>query len=76
MSDHAKRIVDELCDYLGYDFDSPMCRELHEHVANCPECREYIESVKTTVKVCQNVFQSQPVPEDVKRTLLEKLRKK
>ncbi|RMH78239.1 MAG: hypothetical protein D6681_20310 [Calditrichaeota bacterium] len=76
MSTHAKKIVDELCNYLGYDFDSPMCKELHEHVQNCPECRAYIESIKKTVKICQTVYKVEPLPEEVKQELLRKLQQK
>lgn len=76
MNRHAKKIVDELCDYLGYNFGSPMCKELHKHVEECDECQEYIESVKLTVKICQDCNESEPVPQDVKKMLLEKLKKK
>lgn len=74
MSPHTKKIVDELCNYLGYDFQSPMCKELHEHVKHCPECQQYIDSVKMTVKICQDVYPPEPVPEAVKQELLKKIK--
>ncbi len=70
----SKKIVDELCDYLGYDFASPMCKELHDHVQNCPECQKYIDSVKMTVKVCKNLNEETPCPENVKKNLLERIK--
>jgi predicted anti-sigma-YlaC factor YlaD len=76
MSQHSKKVVDQLCNYLGYDFESPMCKELHEHVQNCPECQNYIKSVKLTVNMCKDAYKDVPVPEDVKKELLEKIRLK
>ncbi len=75
MTQHTKKIVNELCNYLGYDLSSPMCKELHEHVQQCPECRAYIESIKSTVKICQDVFKEEPVPEEVKQNLLLKIKR-
>ncbi|MCK6623261.1 MAG: hypothetical protein HUU32_16330 [Calditrichaceae bacterium] len=76
MSPHTKKVVDQLCNYLGYDFESPMCKELHEHVANCPECRNYIESVKLTVNICKDTYKEEPVPEALKRDLLLRIKAK
>lgn len=76
MSQHSKKVVDQLCNYLGYDFESPMCKELHEHVANCPECHNYIKSVRVTVNVCKKVYKDVPVPDDLKQSLLQKIRVK
>lgn len=73
MSHHAKKVVDQLCSYLGYDLDSPMCKELHEHIQQCPECRDYVDSVKMTVKVYQDCQQKVEVPEAVKMELFKKL---
>ena len=51
-----------------------MCKELHEHVKHCPECQQYIDSVKMTVKICQDVHPPEPVPETVKQELLKKIK--
>lgn len=75
MSQHTKKIVNELCNYLGYDLESPMCKELHEHVKNCPECQNYIQSIKTTVRICRDVYKEVPVPDDVKQQLLATIQK-
>ena len=76
MSQHTKKIVDELCNYLGYNFESPMCKELHDHVQTCPECQTYIQSVKATVKICKDAYKDEPVPDDVKKNLLNMIKSK
>ncbi len=68
---HSRRIVNELCNYLGQDLDSPMCRELQAHVESCPECMEYINSVKLTVTVFRENYKPQPLPEEIKLNLLK-----
>lgn len=76
MSKHTKKLVDELCNYLGYNFESPMCKELHDHVQECEECQEYIQSVKATVKICKNVYKEEPTPDNVKQNLLKMISNK
>ena len=76
MSQHTKKIVNELCNYLGYNFESPMCKELHDHVQNCPECQSYIQSVKVTVKICKDAYKDEPAPDDVKKNLLTMIKAK
>ncbi len=73
MHHHTKKIIGELCNYMGYDLDSSMCKELEEHVKQCPECREYIKSIKLTVNLCKDAYKEEPVPDEVKDNLLKKL---
>lgn len=70
---HGKKIVDELCTYLGQDLDNPMCRELQRHMEECPECKEYMESIKLTVKVFRENYKSKSVPKKVTENLMLKL---
>lgn len=41
----------EICDYLGGDLESDACQSIKEHLENCTDCDEYIESIKNTVKM-------------------------
>jgi len=68
---HSQKILDELCNYLGQDLDSPMCKELQSHVKDCPECLEYINSVKVTVNILKENYKSKPLPEELKINLLK-----
>ena len=73
MKSHSKKIIDELCNYLGEDVDNPMCKELMQHVKECPECRIYLDTVKMTVSLYRKAEEPKPVPEHVKETLFKKL---
>jgi hypothetical protein len=70
---HNKKIMNELCTYLGEDLDNPMCQELQRHMQDCPECQKYIESIKFTVKIFQESNVREPVPDQIKDNLIEKL---
>ena len=48
--DHEKFFL-QICDYLGGDLDSPACKEVREHLDACPECKNYCNSIKETVKM-------------------------
>ncbi len=56
MSCHrTKELYEELCEYLGQDIEHPMCQELREHVENCPECRQYLKSIKESVILIRKI---------------------
>lgn len=44
-------IFHQICDYLGGDLDSPVCKEVREHLEACPECKIYCDSIKETVRM-------------------------
>lgn len=68
---HSKKVVNELCNYLGEDLDSPMCKELQDHVEKCPECMEFINSIKMTVSIYRKSSQSQSLPPEIKVNLIK-----
>ena len=74
MKNHSSKLVGELCNYLGEDLENPMCQELLTHVKDCPDCRNYIESVKLTISICKESARTEPVPEDIKQNLLKNLK--
>jgi hypothetical protein len=71
-----KKILKELCNYLGEDLDTPMCQELLKHVHDFPECQFYIDTVKMTVNLFRETHSSQPVPSEVKKELFRILKSK
>ncbi len=73
MEKHSKKLIDELCNYLGQDLDHPMCKELMHHVNECPECQFYLDTVKMTVSIFRDTHKSEPMPDHVKDNLLKTL---
>jgi predicted anti-sigma-YlaC factor YlaD len=76
MKEHKKKTIHEICTYLGQDLDHPMCKELIQHLKECPACRFYLDTVKLTVNLFRETHPSKPVPEDLKKKLLNSLHPK
>lgn len=45
---HTK-IFRHICENLDQETNSPACREIRKHMKGCPECFDYLNSLKTTV---------------------------
>jgi hypothetical protein len=72
MSQKCKPFVERLCDALGEDLNSPICRELKEHLENCPDCALQIDTVKRTVEIYRSI-PGQRVPSEMQKRLLARL---
>lgn len=44
-----------ICDNLDQDINSPRCRQIKKHLATCPDCRAYLDSLKKTVALYRAV---------------------
>lgn len=65
-------VLAALSDYLNLDVPPEMCRQIEEHLAGCPSCVEFAETLKATVRLCRQYQPSQlpaPLGEEVKRQL-------
>ena len=72
MNKKCKPFMDQLCDALGEDLDSPLCRELREHLDGCPDCSLQIDTVKRTIEIYRSM-PGEHVPSDVQNRLLARL---
>ena len=70
---HPKDRIKEMCNMLGEDFDSPVCREMMEHINACPTCKVYYDTIKKTVLLCKENDCAEKMPEDVNNRLLKLL---
>jgi anti-sigma factor RsiW len=61
-----------ICDNLDAKLDSPRCRRIRQHLDDCPECRAYLASIKTTVRLFQAVPRVR-VPASTHRKLMRTL---
>ena len=69
------RSFHEICDYLGEDLDSKLCKGVKEHLDSCPECKIYIDSIKKTVKLCKENEKSYKTPKNCKDKILNYIKK-
>ena len=46
---HCKDVVKHVCDNLDVGLNSRRCREIKKHLARCPNCTAYLNSMKNTI---------------------------
>ena len=74
----CKKIFAALSEYLDGKLPVRNCRELEHHLKDCPPCLAYLETLKSTVKACQeySVAEVPPPSPRVRAALLEAMGKK
>ena len=60
--------LNQICEELGEDINSPLCKEVEEHLKNCPKCCAHVDSIRKVVRLYQKVGDSE-VPETVDERL-------
>ena len=68
-----QNIYNQICDFMGEDIDAPACKEVADHLASCPKCKVYFDTVRKTVTLCQEIEKEAEVPADVKERLFKVL---
>ena len=70
--DH-KKMVEQICDFMGEDIDSQACQEVADHLKMCPACKVYFDTVKKTVTLCRDIDDDKKIPDDVNKRLFKVL---
>lgn len=68
-----KEAYKQICDFMGEDLDTPVCKEVAEHLESCPNCKVYLDTVKKTVTLCQETEKKEQIPEEIKNRLFKVL---
>ena len=66
-----KEVYKQICDFMGEDLDTPVCKEVAEHLESCPNCKVYLDTVKKTVTICQETEKEKEIPQDIKNRLFK-----
>jgi len=60
-NEDCKRIFAALSEYLDLELPPEACRELEAHLAGCPPCVEFADSLRETVALCRE-YQAGEMP--------------
>jgi hypothetical protein len=77
MSEHTKEfhsceeVMDYVCAQFGDEDDSARCRELQRHLAKCPDCSTFCDSIEKMIGLYRAT--SPCFSEDARRVLLATL---
>lgn len=68
-----QEVYKKICDFMGEDLNAPACKEVAEHLDSCPNCKVYLDTVKKTVTICQEIEKEEEMPQEVKNRLFKVL---
>ncbi|HMP57969.1 MAG TPA: zf-HC2 domain-containing protein [Gemmatales bacterium] len=64
----CREITDFLCDYLDQSLPTDLRSRFEAHLADCPDCVNYLDSYATTLCLCRSAWSAAdvpPLPEDL-----------
>lgn len=70
---NCKDIFALLSDYLNLELPAEACQEIEAHLAGCPPCIEFAESLRKTVEICRKYEPAelpQPISDAARAELL------
>ena len=76
--DRCKEVFAMLSDYLNLELPPEACQEIEAHIAGCPPCVEFAESLRKTVDLCRNYQPAElpaPMGQEAKAQLLDAYKK-
>lgn len=71
-SERCKEIFALLSDYLNLELPPDACLEIEGHLAGCPPCIEFVESLRKTVDLCRR-YQPTELPDPLGNNAREEL---
>jgi len=72
-SEQCQEIFALLSDYLNVELPPDACREIETHLAGCPPCVEFAESLRKTIELCRRYRPAElpsPLGESAREELL------
>ncbi len=68
MKSDCEKDIKRLSEYLDGELDESACREIEQHLRECPECRACVESMRKTIRLCKEAAVEE-IPMDARRRL-------
>jgi anti-sigma factor (TIGR02949 family) len=60
--ENCKEVFALLSEYLDAELNPESCEKLKEHLAGCPPCIEFLESLRRTVTLCHGCESDEQPP--------------
>ena len=71
-TEKCKETFSLLSDYLNLELPPDACQEIETHLAGCPPCIEFAESLRKTVELCRR-YRPTELPEPIGQKAREQL---
>ena len=70
----CKECLDLLYDYLEGELNLESTKSLEEHFEDCPPCISFLNTYKSSTKICRDTLNQIEIPEGVRDSLLKVLK--
>jgi len=70
---HCRRLTAVFSDYLDKETGQRVCRQVEEHLAQCPDCKLYLDTLNRSITLYRGLGDV-PVPQDVESRLFATIR--
>jgi RNA polymerase sigma-70 factor (ECF subfamily) len=71
-TEKCKEVFSLLSEYLNLELPAGACQEIETHLAGCPPCIEFAESLRKTVELCHR-YRPSELPEPLGKNAREQL---
>jgi RNA polymerase sigma-70 factor (ECF subfamily) len=71
-TEQCREVFALLSDYLNLDLPPDACKTIEAHLAGCPPCIEFTESLRKTIEICRQ-FQPAEMPGPLAKQAREEL---
>jgi len=71
-TEKCREVFSLLSDYLNLELPPDACQQMEAHIAGCPPCIEFAESLRKTVELCRR-YQPAELPEPLGNEAREQL---
>ena len=73
MREECKKDFERISEYLDGELTKDICLRIEQHLNECPECRECVDTLRKSIQLCKRASMEE-VPPDVRERLRSKLR--
>ncbi|EFK12362.1 anti-sigma factor, RsrA family [delta proteobacterium NaphS2] len=73
MKEDCQKNFEKINEYLDGELAHDECRQIEQHLNDCPECQKCCDALKKTIDICRKSAQDR-IPDDMRKRLRAKLR--
>ena len=63
MKEACKKDFERMSEYLDGELNVDICREIENHLRQCPECRECVDSLRKSIELCKKAAEEKVTPD-------------
>ena len=71
-TEKRREVFSLLSEYLNLELPTGACQEIETHLAGCPPCIEFAESLRKTVELCRR-YRPRELPEPLEKNARQQL---